>query len=180
MWWVLLGVGAVLVAAILIFNMMIQRRNAVDFAFASVDTHLKKRYDLIPNLVEVCRGYAEHERRVLTELTELRAKALQAAGDEVIRVNGAISGRLKTALAIAESYPELKASAQFDFLSRSLNEVEAQIAAARRAYNAAVLEFNNGCQMFPTNIVAAAMGLAVRRMFEITEAERQPVRISGA
>jgi LemA protein len=166
-------------AGIALFNLMIRLRNGVDFAFASIDAMLKKRYDLIPNLVEVCKGHMAHERGVLAEITELRARALHSAGDETLELNGRLSGRLKEALVLAEAYPQLKASESFDYLARSLNEVEGQIAAARRAYNAAVLAYNNACEMIPTNLVAAAMGLRLRRMFEAPEAERAPVKVSA-
>lgn len=177
-WWEWLLVTAVIGTGILVFNLLIRLKNGVDFAFASIDAMLKKRYDLIPSLVEVCKGHMAHERGVLREVTELRAKALQSSGDETIELNGRLSARLEELLVLVEAYPELKASESFDHLSRTLNEVEGQIAAARRAYNAAVLAYNNVCEMFPTNLVALLMGLGTRRPFEIADDERAAVKVS--
>ena len=174
-WWGwVLAAGAL--GAVVMFNTMIRRKNAVLFAFAAIDAMLKKRYDLIPNLVEVCKAHMGYERTVLAEIASLRAQALGAAGDDAIEVNGRLSQRLRTAMALAESYPALKASDSFDMLSRSLNEVEGQIAAARRTYNAAVTAYNNGCEMFPVSLVASAMGYGPRRLFEAEDAERVPVK----
>src|SRR5262249_13833757 len=143
----LAGVGALLVA---LFNIMVGKKNAVQFAFASIDTMLKQRYDLIPNLVNVCEKYMQHERAVLTEITATRMKAMQATGTDAARLNQELSSQLKNLFALAEAYPQLRAAEPFVALEQSLNEVEAQIAAARRTYNAAVLEYNNACEMIPT------------------------------
>ena len=178
-WWAWVVVGA-LVGVTLLFNTMIRRKNAVAFAFAAIDVMLKKRYDLIPNLVTICKTHMDYERSVLAEITALRAKALDSKGDETIEVNGKLSGRLGRLMALAESYPQLKASESFDALRRSLNEVEDQIAAARRAYNAAVLAYNNGCEMFPTSLLALAMHYSTRKTFEIEDAERAPVKVFGS
>lgn len=169
--------GAVLLVAIILFNRMIGMKNAVAFAFASVDTMLKRRYDLIPNLVSTCEKYMGYEQAVLKDVTEARARAMQASDDERVRMDASLAGQLKSVFAVAENYPELKASESFDNLQRALNEIEDQIAAARRAFNASVLNYNNACEMFPTNFVAAMMGYKTRAMFEIAEAEAAPVKV---
>lgn len=175
--WVVVGVAGVAVLLALLVNLMIGRKNAVHFAFSSVDAMLKQRYDLIPNLVSVCERYMQHERSVLAEITATRTQAMQAAPRDVARLNEQLSAQLKNLFALAEGYPELKAAAPFDSLQQSLNEVEAQIAASRRAYNAAVLSYNNACEMIPTSIVAAAMGYKNQPMFEVPEEERQPLKV---
>ena len=175
--WIVAAASGLAGAGVAIFNTMVRRKNAVLFAAASVDSMLMKRYDLIPNLVAVCKAYRDYESTVLTEITALRTQGLALRGEDAFDVNGKLTGRLQTAVALAESYPELKASEHFDLLSRSLNEVEAQIAAARRTYNAAVFIYNNGCEMFPTSLVASAMGYRLRRPFEISEAERAPAQV---
>lgn len=177
-----LMVGAVvatvlIVVFIIIFNMMVSKKNTVNSAFASIDAMLKKRYDLIPNLVSVCEKYMKYESGVLKEITEIRTKFLHATEDERVQMDSGLAKQLKSVFAISERYPALLASKSFDMLQRSLNEVEEQIAASRRAYNATVMEYNNACQMFPTNIVASIMGYKDRAMFEASDDERKPVKV---
>ena len=159
---------------VLMFNTMVQRRNQVQYAYAGIDAQLKKRFDLIPNLVATVKRYAEHEQKVLAELTAIRSRALNGITDpaELSRLDGQLASTLRSVFAIAENYPQLRASEVFENLQRSLNETEEQIAASRRAYNAAVTDYNNGCQMFPLSIVAGRMGCSVMPWFEIPGEER--------
>ncbi len=164
---------------VFIYNNFISKRNSVRNAFASLDAMLKKRFDLIPNLVTVVEKYMNYERETLQKITELRAKAISpdTPYSEKLQLNDQISKFLRQIIAVAENYPVLKASENFMHLQRSLNEVEEQIAASRRAYNAAVTDYNNYVQMFPFNIVAKIFGFKPESWFEIPEEERKPVVI---
>lgn len=165
--------------AVLAFNLLVRRRNAVDNAFAGVDAYLLMRYDLIPSLVETVKAYARHERETLGEIVELRARSLQAGAstDERVRLDNRISVDLQRLIALGEGYPALKASEQFGQLQRSLNEVEERVSAARRAFNAAVMDYNNGVDLFPLNLVAAAAGFRRRPFFEAPAEARPAVRV---
>lgn len=163
----------------LLYNSLISKKNHVDNAFASVDVLLKKRYDLIPNLVAAVKGYMTHERDVLEKVTELRAKAISpnVSADEKVEMDNMMSSFLRGIMVSVENYPQLKASTNFLQLQASLNEVEEQISAARRAYNAAVLDYNNAVEMLPTNFLASAMKYKQRKFFEIGASERENVAV---
>jgi len=164
-------VGAFMV---LTYNTLIARKNQIDYAQGAIDALLKKRYDLIPNLVATVKGYAKHERELLEKVTELRARIGQArSDDERLGLEGQMSGLLGRLLVQLEAYPDLKANQNFLQLQAALNEIEEQISAARRAFNAAVVEFNNAIEMFPSNMVAGWMGLKRRRVFEVAESESE-------
>jgi LemA protein len=160
-----------------IFNHLIGRRNQVEFALGSLGAQLKRRFDLIPNLVSVCEKYMGYEASVLQRLALTRATALDPDSTPSAAVDRQISAQLRSVLAVAENYPALRAEDAFNLLQRSLNEVEEQLVASRRAYNASVMALNNACQMFPTNLVAAALGLRPRPMLEIDAAEQLPTRV---
>ncbi|WP_457638148.1 LemA family protein [Oceanithermus sp.] len=154
------------------YNSLIARKNQIDYAQGSIDALLKKRFDLIPNLVATVKGYATHERELLEKVTELRSRIGQAkSDDERLELEGQMSGLLGRLLVQLEAYPDLKANQNFLQLQATLNEIEEQISAARRAYNAAVVEFNNAIEMFPSNLVARWMGLKRRKVFEVEESE---------
>ncbi|PRC93225.1 LemA family protein [Solimicrobium silvestre] len=174
-------VGAVVVAIIAIglFNSLTGKKNQVEFAFASVDVQLKKRFDLIPNLVASCEKYMGYEEKVLKDLTETRTKAITCSNDEKIALDGKISSQLRSVFAHAENYPDLKAVETFTLLQMSLNEVEEQLSASRRAFNAAVTEYNNAVQMFPSSIAAKLMGYQTRAWFEAAPVERDVVKVWG-
>jgi LemA protein len=179
---VVLIIAVVAVVVVIgIYNGLIGSRNRVDQAFASVDVMLKKRYDLIPNLVATVERYMVHERELLTELTELRTRAV--AGDltpaQQVAAENQLSAALGRVMVSVENYPDLKSNQNFLQLQGSLNEVEEQISAARRAYNAAVTEFNNAIQMLPGSLFAGPMGLSRRELFEASTAERQSVDVRG-
>ena len=171
----LIAVGIVAVMVIGMYNSLVRKRNQVQNVFATVDAILKKRYDLIPNLVATVQQYMKHEQQVLTEVTRLRAKALSGgvSDQEKIEIDTQISRAIRGILVAVENYPELKANQNFMHLQRTLTEMEEQISAARRAYNATVTVYNNAVEMFPTNVVAGMMGYTRRRLFEITESERE-------
>lgn len=174
--WIAIGIAvAVLVIVFAMYNGLVGKRNQVENAFSSIDTLLKKRYDLIPNLVAAVRQYMQHEAGTLTEITAMRAKAVSGtlSQDEAVDLNNRMGSALRGIMVAVENYPQLRATENFQQLQRSLNEVEEQISAARRAFNASVTDFNNAVQMFPTNMMAGMMGLQPRKWFEVPEAERQ-------
>ncbi len=170
---------AVLLALVFVFNGLVMKRNRCENAFATIDVMLKKRYDLIPNLVETVKGYAKHERELLAQVTELRARAASGAlpTDEAVVLNNRITGLLRRLLVVVEAYPELKANGNFLQLQRALNEIEEQIAAARRAFNAAVMDLNNAVQMFPSSLVASMTGFRERHFLATPEEERGAVDV---
>ncbi|MHC5074478.1 MAG: LemA family protein [Planctomycetota bacterium] len=171
MYIVLIVIAVILVAIVLMYNSLIVKRNMVDNVFSTIDVMLKKRYDLVPNLVEAVKGYMRHERGLLEEVTKLRSRAMENSGRadaqvEIDNIFGALLGRL---FMVVENYPDLKASDNFMNLQRTLTELEEQISAARRAYNAAVTDFNTAIQVFPTNILASTMNFRQRKLFVIRE-----------
>lgn len=169
--------GLLFVIVVILINSLIYKKNMVNNAFAAVDTLLKKRFDLIPNLVAAVKGYMTHEAGVFTKIAELRSRALSGQGgvDETIAIDSQLTGMLRSVLATVENYPELKASENFMHLQRTLNEVEEQISAARRAFNASVNEYNNAVQMVPTNILASLMKYQEKKYFTILEEDRKNV-----
>ena len=160
---------------VMMYNSLIGRKNATENAFSSVDTLLKKRYDLIPNLVAAVKNYMQHEKGTLTEITEMRAKAISpdVSAEEKVALDSKITKALGGIMVSVENYPNLKADQTFLQLQRSLNEIEEQISAARRAYNATVNDFNNAVEMFPTSLIAGMMGLSCKSFFTIPQQERQ-------
>jgi LemA protein len=176
--WIFVGVlVAIAIFLVVLFNTVIGKKNQVEFAFASVDAQLKKRFDLIPNLVSSCEKYMGYEQQLLKDLTATRSKVLQGGHDETIALDATISSQLRSVFALAENYPDLKAAETFTMLQRSLNEVEEQLAASRRAFNAAVTQYNNAVQMFPTSVAASMMGYRTRAWFEAAPEEREPVKV---
>lgn len=166
-----------LLIAVGMYNSLIGHRNQVENALGSVDTQLKKRHDLIPNLVDSVRQYMQHERSILEQITSLRTRAMSGSPAERMKAEGELGQALRGLMVQVENYPDLKASANFLHLQASLNEVEEQISASRRAYNASVTDFNNAIEMFPSSMVAGMMGLARRPVFEASEAERETPRV---
>ncbi|PCJ62859.1 MAG: LemA family protein [Planctomycetota bacterium] len=179
---IVLGVFFVLVIlpVILIFNGLVAKRNQVEYAFSSIDTMLKKRIDLIPNLVATVKQYMDHESEVLTEVTKLRSQIITGgmSDDDKIKVENKLTQALSNFIVTIEKYPDLKANQNFNQLQRTLNETEEQISASRRSYNASVMDFNNGIEMFPSSIIAAFANMRKKEMFEIPETERRNVDVS--
>ncbi|MHC4575564.1 MAG: LemA family protein [Planctomycetota bacterium] len=169
----------VILIPILIYNSLVARKNQVLNVFGTIDALLKKRYDLIPNLVATVKGYMRHERTLLAEITEMRAKALSehTSDDQKVELDDKVTKTLSRIMLVVENYPDLKASENFMHLQRTLTELEEQISAARRAYNAAVTDYNNAVEMFPTSIIASIMNYKRRRFFEISEREAESVDV---
>jgi LemA protein len=180
---VLIVVGIVLVLGliyILIRNSMIGSRNRVDESWSGIDVQLKRRHDLVPNLVETVKGYATHERETFEKVTQARANAMQATGPaQASQAEGLLNAALTDLRAVAEQYPDLRATENFQQLSRNLSELEDEIQASRRIYNSNVQAYNTKIQIFPNSVVASSGGFTEREFFEITNAaEREPVQVS--
>ena len=160
------------------YNGLIKGRIVVDEAFATMDVYLKKRYDLIPNLVETVKGYASHEKETLEKVISLRTGSYDAMTPEEKIQNGAqISKMIPQIMAVAEQYPDLKANQNFMDLSHNLNETEDDIANARKFYNGTVKDLNNSIEQFPSNIVAGLFHFEKMPMFEINEESRENVQV---
>lgn len=177
----LIILGVVVLLAVMVYNTLISKKNQVENVFASIDAILKKRYDLIPNLVATVQQYMNHEKETLTKITELRAKAISGklSTDETVEVDNQVSKTLGGIMVAVENYPDLKANVNFLQLQGSLNEAEEQLSAARRAYNAVVTSYNNSVEMFPTNLVARSMNFARKKVFEIAEGERKNIDVGN-
>ena len=178
---ILLGIFVALILVFIgIYNRLIGLKNKVDYANGAVDAMFKQRYDLIPNLVAAVKEYMQHERGLLEELTSLRSKSQSPDLSEADRnvLNTQIDQAIRAFNVTVENYPNLKASEQFSMLQASLNECEGQLAAARRTYNATVMDYNNGLEMFPTNIVASMMSYQRKTMIEASETEKQNPNVS--
>ena len=176
-------VAIVVIAAlayILIRNGLIASRNRVDEAWSGIDVQLKRRHDLVPNLVETVKGYATHEREVFEKATKARADAMSARGvNQTAAAEQQLSGALTDLRAVAENYPQLRATENFQQLTRNLSELEDEIQASRRIYNSNVQSYNTSIQQFPSSIVANQGSFTAREFFEIQDAsEREPVAVS--
>ena len=176
----LIIIGVVAVAAVGIYNGLIIARNRCDNSWAQVDVQLRRRYDLIPNLVETVKGYAKHEREVFEKVTQARASAINAGTvKDQAQAENMLSGALKSLFAVAENYPDLKANQNFLQLQEELSGTESKIAYARQFYNDMVMKFNQKQQVFPSNIIANMFGFKEKEYFEIEEpAAREPVKVS--
>ncbi len=167
----------ILLTLTIVYNVLIKRKNEVANAFASVDVMLKKRYDLIPNLVEVTKRYMEHESSVFVEITKLRTQVMDENSQaEKVENHNAIQRKVNDLLMNVENYPALKADSSFLALQANWTSTEEQISAARRYYNTAVTEYNNYIQMFPSNILAGMLGYKKEKVFEAVEAERKNIK----
>ncbi|MBI2042226.1 MAG: LemA family protein [Candidatus Nealsonbacteria bacterium] len=163
---------------ILSYNRLIALRNRTKEAWSDIDVQLRRRYDLIPNLVETVKGYAAHERELFEKVTNARAQAMQATGVKEKEVaENMLSSTLKSLFAVAENYPDLKASTNFLELQRELRDTEDKIQAARRFYNTNVRDFNTKIESFPSNLIANMFGFKQRDFFETDSAAKEPVAV---
>ena len=175
-------IGVVVLLCIVMFiaayNGFVKLKNQIEEAFATMDVYMKKRFDLIPNLVETVKGYAKHEKETLMGVTEARAAVMNSSTtEERLKNEGELSGALKTLFAVSESYPDLKANAIFLDLQDQLKKVEEDIANSRKYYNAVVREYNTKRESFPSNLIAGMFHFEKKPMFEIEEEERQNVKV---
>jgi LemA protein len=177
---IIIAVAVFLVLIVIgIYNSLIRKRNEVENAFGGMDVQLKKRYDLIPNIVATVKEYAKHEKDLLEKVAEMRSRAVSGNlnNDQRIALDNEISAGMRSIMVAVENYPDLKANQNFLDLQHSLNEVEAQISASRRTYNAVVTDYNNSIQVFPNSIIASFMKFSKKEVFVINEAERQNVDV---
>ena len=175
-----IAIGAVVVVVffiVMMFNTLIGKKNQVINVFGTIDALLKKRYDLLPKLITTVKQYMKHERELLEKVTELRARATSGnlSDDQKVDLDNQMSKLMGGIMIAVENYPDLKANENFMHLQRTMNEVEEQISAARRAYNASVTDYNNAVEMFPTNIMANMMSYKTKKVFEIPEEQRQDI-----
>ncbi len=178
--YIVIAVIAVLIIYLIVqYNGFVKTNNMVKEAFSTMDVYLKKRWDLIPNLVEVVKGYAKHEKETFNQLISLRTNSYDSMPmDKKINVNQQLGQGITKIMAIAENYPELKANENFAKLSADLSKIEDEIANSRKYYNGAVRELNNKVQMFPSNIIAKMFGFKQVNMFEANAEERDNVKVS--
>jgi LemA protein len=175
-------VGVIVVLLVLVFvlsyNGLVRLRNRIDNAWSQIDVQLKRRYDLIPNLVNTVKGYAAHEREVFEQVTQARANAINAQGpQQQAQAENVLSGALKSLFAVAEAYPELKANQNFLSLQEELTSTEDRVAYARQFYNDSVLSYNNKLQTFPRNIIAGMFNFEKREYFEGEPEATGPVKV---
>lgn len=178
----LMPFGLVLLVGIIvisIYNGLVNKRNMVRNAFSTIDVMLKKRHDLIPNLVETVKGFAAHEKETFERVIELRnqARTMSLSDSGRIEIEKQIGPQVDRLIAVAESYPELRSSDQFLNLQRNLTEIEEQISAARRAYNGAVMEINNSVESFPGNVIASKFGFSRHDFFEGDSESRKSISV---
>ena len=163
----------------LLYNSLVRLKVAADSAWSDIEVQLKRRYDLIPNLVETVKGYAAHESGTLEAVVTARSRAMSAQGPaQKAGAENLLTGTLKSLFALAESYPQLRAADNFGQLQNSLSDVEEDVQNARRYYNAVVRDLNTRIAMFPTNLIARSFGFRPRDFFEIADAEREVPRVS--
>ncbi|HAI73920.1 MAG TPA: hypothetical protein DCS28_00240 [Candidatus Moranbacteria bacterium] len=171
-------VGVVVIAVVSMYNGLITLKNRVEEAWSDIDVQLKRRYDLIPNLINTVKGYAAHEKEVFEKVTEARTRAMNAGStQEKADAENMLSGTLKSLFAVSENYPELKANQNFLELQRELTDTEDKIMASRRFYNGNVRDFNTKIEIFPTNILAGILKFAKREFFETTVGEKENVKV---
>jgi LemA protein len=178
MWTAIAIIAVVLLYFVAVYNGLVSRRNQVREAWATIDTQLKRRYDLIPNLMETVSGAAKHEKETLNAVIAARNSAMSATGaDARGAAEKALSGALKNIFALAESYPNLKANENFLELQRELTDTETKIQASRQFYNTVVMGLNNAVEQFPSNIVARMFGIDKAQLFEADASERVAPRV---
>lgn len=171
-------VVVVAIAIIAMYNGLITLKNRVDEAWSDISVQLKRRYDLIPNLISTVKGYAAHEKEVFEKVTQARTQAMNAGTTaEKAEAENMLSGTLKSLFAVSENYPELKANQNFLELQRELTDTEDKIMASRRFYNGNVRDFNTKLQVFPTNMIAGMLKFTAREFFEMDEKEKENVKV---
>lgn len=177
MWIAIAVVAVVLLYFVMVYNGLIARQNQVREAWATIDTQLKRRYDLIPNLIETVRGAAKHERETLESVTRARDVAMAANGANRADAENKLTETLKNLFAISENYPNLRANENFLELQRELTDTETKIQAARQFYNNVVMGLNTQIEQFPSNIVARMFNITTEKMFEMDESEKKTPRV---
>lgn len=177
--WVLIVVVVVIILwFILAYNSFVRLRNNIDNAWSQIDVQLKRRFDLIPNLIETVKGYMKHEKSTFKEITEARTAFMKSTGPaQKAKAENMLSNALKTIFSVAENYPKLEASKNFMQLQEELSGTESKIAYARQFYNDSVLSYNNKIQTFPSKVIAGMFNFKLREFFKTEEAERKAVKV---
>jgi len=179
---IIVAIVVILLAVVFIYNGLVRAKVRTDEAWSDITVQLKRRYDLIPNLVAAVKGYAKHEENVFEKVTEARANALNAQGpQEAAKADNQFQAALKSLFAVAEAYPQLRATENFQQLSSEITDTEDKIQASRRFYNGAARDLNIKIQSFPTNLLAGMLGFKIREFFEVdgadAEAVSEPVKV---
>jgi LemA protein len=179
MTWIVIGVVVILVLLLIfLYNRLVRLRNRIDAAWSQIDVQLKRRYDLVPNLVETVKGYAAHERETLEAVTRARQQAVDARGiEDQAKAENFLTQTLRSLFAVAEAYPQLQANQNFLALQEELTSTEGRIAFSRQFYNEQVLAYDNAIEVFPQNVVAGAFNFKPRAYFEAETASREPVNV---
>ncbi|MFH1592251.1 MAG: LemA family protein [Candidatus Woesearchaeota archaeon] len=177
LWIVIIILVVVVLWIIFTYNALVRLRNRIENAWAQIDVQLKRRYNLIPNLVEAVKGYMKHERGVLTEITKARSSLMKGGVKSRAEASNQITDALKTIFAVAENYPQLKASTNFMNLQEELSGTESKIAYSRQFYNDSVLSLNQKVQTFPSKIIAGMFSFKEKEYFEVEEAAKKPVKV---
>jgi LemA protein len=176
--WTLIIIAAVVLLLIGLYNTLITKRNRVKEAFSQIDVQLKRRSSLIPNLVEAVKGYVKHEKSVLEEVTKARSALVNAGSmQDKAKANDQLSGALKSLFAVAEAYPDLKASENFKELQQELSDTETKVAAARQFYNTNVLDYNTALETFPTSVFASIFSFKKEQFFQATDSEKADISV---
>jgi LemA protein len=174
----LVALGLLLLFGIAIYNSVIRLNNQVKNAWAQIDVQLKRRTDLIPNLIETVKGYAKHEKKVFTEVTKARTAMMGAhTVEQKAKASNMLSDTLKSLFAVSENYPQLKANENFMQLQEELTGTENKISYSRQFYNDTVMQFNNKIQVFPNNMFARILGFSEKQSFEVAESDKKPVKV---
>lgn len=175
--WLIIIIGVVILFIIYIYNSLIRLRLRVNNAWAQIDVQLKRRYDLIPNLIKTVKGYMKHEKGVLEEVTKARTSLISGSMKEKAKASNQITEALKSIFAVAENYPQLKANENFKLLQEELSGTESKIAYARQFYNDSVMGYNQAIQVFPKNLFAKIFGFQEKDFFETKGKERENVKV---
>ena len=176
--WIIIGIIVLIFLYIVFtFNSLIMLRNRVNNAWSQIDVQLKRRYDLIPNLINSVKGYMKHEKGVLTEVTKMSSQLMSGSMSQKAKASDAITNALKTLFAVAENYPKLQASENFKMLQEELAGTESKIAYARQFYNDNVMILNNKIQQFPSNVIAGMLKFSEKEFFKSSEEEKKPVKV---
>ena len=175
--WMIIAGAIVVLFLIYLYNSLIRLRMRVNNAWSQIDVQLKRRYDLIPNLVEAVKGYMKHEKNVLENVTKARASLVTGSMQDKVKASNQITQALKSIFAVSESYPQLKANENFKQLQEELSGTESKIAYARQFYNDSVMEYNESLQVFPKNFFARLFGFQVKEFFETKGQERENVKV---
>ena len=172
---ILIVIAVILITILVLYNNLVKAKNSVEQAKSGIDIYLNQRFDLIPNLVECVKGYSKHEKEIFTEITELRTSYMKES--KSIKNAENLNNKMNQLIAVAEDYPELKASEQYLNLQRTLTKLESQLQAARRIYNTEVTNYNNKISVIPSNLVACLFGFKEAKLFEIQEYKRENINI---